>query len=81
MIISLPDVLAAKLTPDDAALNLAVGLFTAEKLTMGQAAEVAGVSQNEFMRELGRRKISLHYGLEEFADDLETIRHLRSSGS
>lgn len=78
MNIVVPATLEAELTPSRAALHLAVGLFTAEEVTLGQAAETAGLSQSEFMRELGRRKIPIHYGVEEFAQDLVTIEKLRS---
>ncbi len=80
MHITLPEPLEARLTASEAALHLAIGLFTAEEVTLGQAAEVAGMSQTEFMRELGRRRIPLHYGVEDFAEDLVTIGKLRSAG-
>ncbi len=35
------------------------------------------MSQLDFMRELGRRKIPMHYGVEELAEDLVAIRELR----
>ena len=79
MQITLPAPLEASLTESRAALHLAIGLFTAEEVTLGQAAEAAGLSQADFMRELGRRKIPMHYGVEDFAEDLITIRKLRES--
>jgi predicted HTH domain antitoxin len=78
MNINLPEPLEARLTPRAAALHLAIGLFSAGEVTLGQAAEAAGISQGEFMRELGRRKIPIHYGVEEFAEDLVTIEKLRT---
>lgn len=77
MTIALPAPLEARLTPRQAALHLAIGLFAAEEVTLGQAAEAADISQAEFMRELGARKIPLHYGVEDFAADLATIEKLR----
>ncbi|MEQ1853331.1 MAG: UPF0175 family protein [Chthoniobacteraceae bacterium] len=81
MQITLPAPLEATLTESRAALHLAIGLFSAGEVTLGQAAEVAGVTQADFMRELGSRRIPMHYGIEEFAEDLVTIRALRSSPS
>jgi predicted HTH domain antitoxin len=78
MNITLPAPLEASLTERRAALHLAIGLFTAEEATLGQAAEAAGMSQGEFMRELARRKIPMHYGVEELAEDLVTIRELQA---
>ena len=77
MTIALPGVLEASMTPSKEALNLAIGLFTAEELTLARAAEAAQMTQGEFLRELGRRRISMHYGREEFAEDLEVIGSLR----
>ena len=78
MHIALAAPLEASLTASRAALHLAIGLYTAEEVTLGQAAEAAGMSQTEFMRELGRRKIPMHYGVEDFAEDLITIRELQA---
>jgi predicted HTH domain antitoxin len=69
----LPERLQHRLTPESTALHLAIGLFVAEEATLGQAAEVAGLSQTEFLRELGRHRIPIHYGAEELAEDLRTV--------
>lgn len=61
-----------------AKLHLAIGAFAAEEVTLGQAAEIAGVSQTELMRELSRRRIPLHYDCGEFAEDLRTIASLNA---
>lgn len=79
MNITLPAPLEASLTESRAALHLAIGLFTAEEVTLGQAAEAAGMSQTEFMRELGRRRIPMHYGAGDFAEDLNAIADIRKS--
>jgi len=52
--------LEASFSPQSTALHLAIGLFVAEEATLGQAAEVAGLTQADFLRELGRRHISIH---------------------
>ncbi len=62
--------------PRNATMHFAVGAFTAEEVTLGQAAMIAGISQTEFMHELSRRRIPLHYEREEFAEDLQTIAKL-----
>ena len=72
----LPERLQHRLSPESAALHLAIGLFVAEEATLGQAAEVARLSQTEFLRELGRHRIPIHYGAEEFAQDLRTVEAL-----
>jgi predicted HTH domain antitoxin len=62
--------------PSEAKLHLAIGAFAGEEVTLGQAAEIAGVSQTDFMRELSKRRIPLHYDRKEFAEDLQTIAKL-----
>jgi len=55
-------------------VEIAVLLFKEDKLTLGQAARFAGMPQPHFQHLLGRRKIPLHYGVEELEEDLRTIR-------
>jgi predicted HTH domain antitoxin len=45
-------------------------------VTLGQAATVAGISQPEFLRELGQRKIPVHHGEEELEQDLAAVQKL-----
>lgn len=76
MTLTLPQNLEARLTPQSAALHLAIGLFVADESTLGQAAQVAGISQADFLRELGQRHIPIHYGSAELAADLATVETL-----
>ena len=76
MELTLPTAVEQKLSPRKAALHLAIGLFVSEEATLGQAAEVAGMTQSEFLGELGSRKIPIHYGPEELAEDLATVEKL-----
>lgn len=76
MNVTLPAHLEGRLSPESAALHLALGLFVAEEATLGQAAEVAGLSQGAFLRELGQRKIPLHYGTKELTQDLQAVEEL-----
>jgi predicted HTH domain antitoxin len=76
MTVTLPQQLEDRLSPESAALHLAIGLFVSDEATLGQAAEAAGLSQAEFLRELGKRRIPIHYGLEELAEDLRAVEAL-----
>jgi predicted HTH domain antitoxin len=69
----LPETVETKLSPQKAALHLAIGLFVSEEATLGQAAEIAGVTQAAFLKELGHRRIPVHYGMEELAEDLKVV--------
>lgn len=73
MQLTLPAPVEARLSSESAALHLAIGLFVAEEVTLGQAAEIAGLPQATFLKELGKRRIPIHYGPEELAEDLRTV--------
>ena len=74
MVIPLPDELEAGLTAQDAALHLALGLFLDRRATLGQGAAIAGISQSEFLRELGQRRIPVHYEESDALADAAAIR-------
>jgi predicted HTH domain antitoxin len=76
MELTLPKPLDQRLSPKDAALHLAIGLFVSEEATLGQAAQTAGLSQADFLRELGRRHIPIHYGREELEADLQVVESM-----
>ena len=78
MIVDVPDQLAKRLTPTEIALHFAVGLFVDDETTLGQSAEIAGMTQAAFLHELGRRQIPIHYGTEELSADLQTISKLNA---
>jgi predicted HTH domain antitoxin len=65
-----------QVTPDRLRLEMAAGLYASEDVTLGQAAAIAGMSQAQLLHELGRRGISIHYGIAEFEQDLETLNTL-----
>jgi len=66
-----------RVTPDRLRLEMAAGLYASEEVTLGQAAAIARLSQTQFLHELGRRGICIHYGIAEFEQDLETLNTLR----
>jgi predicted HTH domain antitoxin len=76
MLLTLPENLEARLSPQSTALHLAIGLFVSDESTLGQAAKVAGLSQADFLRELGQRRIPIHYGFNELAADLQAVDEL-----
>lgn len=52
-------------------VELAVALYREGALSFGKARELAGMSEEEFHRELGERKVERHYTEEELAEDAE----------
>jgi len=71
-VIKIPDdiLLASHMTLKDIAVELAVHLFETGKLSIGKAKSLAGLSLWEFQHLLASRKIAVHYGIEEYREDL-----------
>jgi predicted HTH domain antitoxin len=80
MSITIPDdiVRSSGLTEDELKRELAVALFQLERLTLQQAANVAGETQLEFQKLLASRRIAIHYGLEELDEDLRAVRRVEA---
>jgi len=77
MVIEVPDKAAEGigLSPELARLEMALGLFRDEKATLEQAAKVSGLSIPLFMKELGKRQITLHYDVQDFEQDLAVLEN------
>jgi predicted HTH domain antitoxin len=60
----------------DAVVDIAIGLYKREAVSLGRAAEVAGISSVEMLAELGRRHIPINYGVEELREDVATFEKL-----
>jgi predicted HTH domain antitoxin len=76
--ISIPDELlaAAGLTEDEMAAEVALEMYGREKLTMGQAARLAGVDLVSFWRLMAARDVYIHYDVEDLEQDIATLRKL-----
>ena len=75
---TLPDDLlqSTKLTETELKTELALALFQQERLTLGQAAILAGLPQLGLQRLLASRGIPLHYGIEAMEQDLERVKRV-----
>ncbi len=62
------------ITPEAAVVDLAVGVYSEGRATLGRAARIAGMSPSVFMRELGARRITMHYDVAELEKDLCVVR-------
>lgn len=74
MTVNIPDEVAHNLTPEQVRLEAAVALFADNRISLGRATEIAGITHLQMQRELHRRCIPLHYGIEEYEEDMRTIR-------
>jgi predicted HTH domain antitoxin len=66
-----------RLTQSQALVDLAVGLFTERRITLGRAAEIAQQTQLAFQQELSRRGIPIHYDVEDLLADVSALAALR----
>jgi predicted HTH domain antitoxin len=55
-------------------LDFAFGLYVSGKAGAVQAAHIASISQTQFLKELGKREIPIHYEVEDFDKELSTLR-------
>lgn len=67
---------AANISASDLRREIAILLFQQDRLTPGQASKFAEVSQLEFQRLLAKRHIAVHYDVQDFADDVDTLRQM-----
>jgi predicted HTH domain antitoxin len=66
----------ARMTPEELRQELAVHLFQQGKLSFGKAREVAGTTAWAFQQLLGGRGIPVHYDVEDYEQDLKTLKEL-----
>ncbi len=69
---------AARVTPDELKVELAVQLYQQRRLSIGLARELAGMSLWEFRQLLASRRISPHYDVADLDEDLLTWQELNS---
>jgi predicted HTH domain antitoxin len=57
----------------DALVDIAIGLYRRDEISLGRAAEVAGVSSVQLLGELGRRHTPINYGPDDLLADVATL--------
>jgi len=76
LVISDDLVRASHLSEEEIKMELAVLLFQKNKLTLGQASKLANMGQFEFQHILASRKIPAHYDLQDYQDDMKTLKNM-----
>ena len=66
----------ARMTPQELRRELAIHLFQQGKLSFGKAREMASMTVWSFQQLLGSRDIPVHYDVEDYQEDLATLREL-----
>jgi predicted HTH domain antitoxin len=62
-----------RVSEHDALVDIAIGLYKREEVSLGRAAEVAGISSVKLLGELGRRHIPINYGPDDLQADIATL--------
>lgn len=65
---------AARISEAEFKLEIAALLYRRGRLTLGQAARLAGLSQARMRLTLAAQGIAPNYGVNEFAEDLRVVR-------
>jgi predicted HTH domain antitoxin len=65
------------MTEQELKLELALSLYAVRKVTLIQAADVAGVDFFDFQGLLRDRKIPQHYGVQDLENDMRTLQELK----
>jgi predicted HTH domain antitoxin len=65
---------AARISEPELKLEIAALLYRRERLTLGQAARLAGLSQSRMRLTLAAQGIAPQYGVADFAEDLKVVR-------
>ena len=65
---------ATHMTEDELKKEIAILLFQKEKLTLAKASLLAGMDRLNFQHLLASRKIPIHYDIDDFKEDLDTLR-------
>ena len=68
---------ATRMSAAELSQEIAVLLFQKDKLTLGQASRLAGLSQWQFQHLLASRHLPVHYDVAEFEEDLKTLQELQ----
>ena len=64
------------MTPQELRRELAIHLFQQGKLSFGKAREMAGMTAWAFQQYLGVREIPVHYDVQDYEQDLATLKEL-----
>ncbi len=65
---------AARMSEPELKLEIAAMHYRRERLTLGQAARLAGLSQARMRLTLAAQGIAPNYGVDDFAEDMTVVR-------
>lgn len=65
---------SSQMSEEELMLEIIIMLFEKEKISLARASHIAGIHQLQFQRLIGSRGICVHYGVEEFREDIKSLR-------
>lgn len=68
---------ATRMTEPEITKELAIHLYQLRKLSIGKACELSGLSRITFQQLLASRKIPINYGVDDYQEDVKTLKRLR----
>lgn len=76
LIIPHPILESIEFSADELKIEIATYLYQKQKLSMGKAKKLAGLTQIEFQKELAKREIYIHYDINDINTDLRNLESL-----
>ncbi len=75
MTITIPDnaLSQANISPDELLIELAIYLYDKGTISMGKARKLAGLDQISFQKEMAKRNVNIHFGVEDLEKDLKNL--------
>jgi predicted HTH domain antitoxin len=67
----------AEITAEELLIEIAVHLYDTERLSMGQARNLAQLDQISFQKELAKRDVYIKYDVDDLETDLENLDKLK----
>lgn len=67
---------ATRMTPQELRRELSIYLFEQGRLSFGKAREMAGMTVWAFQQLLGSRGVPVHYDIDDYEEDLKTLKEL-----
>jgi len=65
-------------TVEDIRLDVAISLFQRERVSLGKAAEIAGLNRWEFQKILADRKIpTINYSIKDLEKEIEALKSIK----
>lgn len=69
---------ASQMTEKEIQLEIAILLYQKEKISSGMVRAWTGLNVLEFQHELAKRNLYLNYDVEDFEQDLQTLRSMNA---